>query len=276
MEIKMHISRTPYLRTPSLDDIFESGYYLESMQTVRVHALHGDKPPKSLDQMGEHVVYIMNRGLVALCVGNPKSGVFNWGRIGTEAAGRAGGIVGVLAVAAVSAAARGGKDKQFRKALEHPLSFYVGFTDIVSIEILKFGGVFGRLKDVVVEITAEDAGGKKRTLWIQAKNDDESWGSALGIMKFTDELQNSSSDYVAHVTNSSLKAASLRNAHPRTTGESSEKLLAETTNAELREHITATLKELNIGDDEIVAELRRSMSRFKGLVPDSVYGVLNG
>jgi len=263
--------------SPDAEDVFNSGFFSDDkyFQILDVHGLTGDSRPSDLDEMGYGFLFVMNRGLIFLCTDDPKKGKFNWNRAGYAAAYFVGGLIGVVAKAAVDVAFDAANfKKKIAKAFEHPLSFCLPYTDIESVDIIKFDGIFGRLKDVVVEIGAVYQDGSRNNFWIRAKNDDETWLDLICTMKFLDEAQHIIPDYINHVTGSYQYGAELYSAARKKGGdEHVEEELSQVTKR-IEQYIERKLAELGITDDDLLVEKRDKLARYKEHVSKEIYSAV--
>jgi len=270
----IEVGRVDYMRSPDAEDIFESDFFSEDkkFQTVSIHALRGGGPPGSLDELANGLLYVMNRGVIFLCFSEPKKGKFDWNRAGYAAAHVAAGPIGVVTKGLIDVAFSAKNfEKKMQQAFEHPLSFWMPYTDIETVEVVKFGGIFGKLKDVVIGIRARDSLGNSDVFWIQAKNEDETWADLFCIMKFVDESNNLLKDYIGHKTGSFEYATKLWEEALSEGEPENPEIVEESIAQKIGEYMDKKRAEMGLNDDRLIEELVARLARYKGVVSDEIY-----
>lgn len=270
----INIGINEYLVEPSCESVFESGFFSDDKkyQVVSVHGLFGPERPSSLDEMGDGLLYIMNRGLIFICMDNPKKGTFDWRHATTATAYVAGGLVGVVAKGVAEIAySVATADKKFKKAIEHPLTFCLPYTAIESIELVKFGGVFGKLKDIVLELRTSSRDSPGQRYWVQAKNSDETWADLVCTMKFIDEARHFVSDYIGTKTGSREYADSLVEQAIAERGEENLESATEDIKNMVTAFIERRMTELELTDEKLEREMRDLLRRYKSYVSRDMY-----
>jgi len=267
------IERLVHYVTPGFDTVIESDFAIDdsSFQVINLKGIISGECPSDLETMGEGLLLLKERGLIFLCLKEPKYTSFALDRAGTCASWAVAGFVGVFAKEFISSL-WGHKrlKKRLNKSLQNPNTFYIPFSDVVSVENYKIGGIFGKLKDVIVNIRTLDNLGNKGSFWLQAKNDDETWPEMIIQLKFYDEVINYKNEYIINEIGlrgflEEIKAKEFPNADEISTDDQKE------INIRIEEYIDENVDKIEISDDELRTNMLNDLSRYESLIDGNIY-----
>ena len=222
--------------------------------------------------MAEGLLYLMNRGIVFLCLKNPKEGLRKtWSGWSDRATIYAAGVPGVMVKALVESFIEAhGMEEKIVKALENPNSFSLPYPDIVELDIAKIGGIWGRLKDVIVKVGVQQAPDTKTTYWLEARNNDETWPTLLATLKFYDEGLHFRDDYLAGVVDANAFVANWIKENNESDIDSMSEAKRTLMTRECEEYVAQALGDSGYTTEKIRAQLRSDLCRYKDCVSPEI------
>ena len=270
--------------TVSFEEIEASGFFVEDedkLQVMHIHALEAKDAPNSMDYMAEGALLFCNRGFLFCCARNPKSGAgVGLSRGVRGATAYAAGALGGLVYGAIDGL---NYQAKLKKSLENPHTFHIPFNRVVGIGTHKIGGIFGKLKDLILQITVVAEEGGQSTYWIEAYDRDEAWPTLITQAIFLDVAQNYMQDLIESKLGKDWKAPLVKIAteklesdlpkHITKNGDPVQetKEFKEKLSAEMGDLVGECLRENGFHDGDLDFALENRLREFEGIVDNDLY-----
>jgi hypothetical protein len=268
------ISRSEYLRTPDAGKILDDGFNPEfkKLQGLRIHGYISETQPKDLDSMAEGLFSFMNRGILFLCLKNPKVGLrHSFSGWSDRLAAGAGGVPGAMVKSLVESLIEShGMEEKVAKACENPNSFIIPYPDIIEMDNAKVGGIWGKMKDIIVKVVVQNAPDAKTTYWLEAKNNDEGWPSVLATMKFYDEALHIHDDFISKVADAPAFIADWMSKNNEPDFDKMSETKRSLMIKECQDYVARTLSDSGYTTERIKAHLIDELNRYKDCVPSGI------
>jgi hypothetical protein len=278
----LRFTKNDYIESSDFDDIMASDFVLEDkrFQGIILHGLVGEAAPTKLDNMGEGWLFLKDKGMVFICTDEPKSPA-------KAAAQRAADIAPWYLAGALGGAVKGLVDfglemKRFDKKIEKGLSssntFVVSFSDIVSIDVVKFGGIFGKLKDVALKLGVRSADNVDQVCWVEGKAmwglADEDWVELIIQSKCIDEATRFAHEFMYKETRCKEYVDSIVSDWKQSGKDAEEEVFRTQLMKRAAEYMQQEFESAGHTEETVRSRLQGHLEQYKNLVSSDVYNAL--